>query len=78
MAGLPVSGLLSLKSGDRVAFRVEFGEFAEGGDPGAGTGCSAAADEEDLESIAGFAQLDRGGGMEDDAIGGRLVKTQVN
>ena len=38
-AGEPV---VAIEERDRFAFRVEFGEFAEGGEPGAGTGCSAA------------------------------------
>ena len=45
------------------------GEFGEAGNPGAETRLAVAADVVDLESVLDFAELDWGGGVEDDAIG---------
>ena len=57
--------------GGFVAVGMLCGQFGEGGDPGAETRLSFSANKVDLESIFYFTELDRCGGVEDDAIGGQ-------
>ena len=57
--------------GGFVAGGMLCGQFGEGGDPGAETRLSFSANKVDLESIFYFTELDRCGGVEDDAIGGQ-------
>ena len=57
--------------GGFVAVGMLCGQFGEGGDPGAETCLSFSANKVDLESIFYFTELDRCGGVEDDAIGGQ-------
>ena len=57
--------------GGFVAVGMLCGQFGEGGDPGAETRLSFSANKVDLESIVHFTELDRCGGVEDDAIGGQ-------
>ena len=46
------------------------GELGEAGDPGAEARFAVSADKVDLEAFLYFAELDGGGGVEDDAVGG--------
>ena len=57
--------------GSLIAMGIFCGQFGEGGDPGAETRLSFSANKVDLESIFYFTELDRCGGVEDDAIGGQ-------
>ena len=58
--------------GSLVAIGIFLGQLGEGGDPGAETClCLFCLRKVDLESIFYFTELDRCGGVEDDAIGGQ-------
>ena len=57
--------------GSLVAIGIFLGQLGEGGDPGAETRFAVSADVVDLQSIFYFTELDRCGGVEDDAIGGQ-------
>ena len=57
--------------GSLIAIGIFLGQLGEGGDPGAETRLSFSANKVDLQSIFHFTELDRCGGVEDDAIGGQ-------